>query len=57
MDTPAIDTRSDLISGVADVRHVPLGDLARTGEPGSALSRVLRDGKTAVAVAAFNSSI
>ncbi|MGH6657991.1 MAG: FxSxx-COOH cyclophane-containing RiPP peptide [Actinocrinis sp.] len=55
----AIDTKSDLISGVADVRHVPLSRLAREDAPmAESLKNVLpADANRGVAVAAFNSSI
>lgn len=55
-----VDTTSDLVSGVADVRRVPLGRLAREGEVAvsESLKRVLPDGgRRTVPVAAFNSSI
>ena len=55
-----IDTRSDLVSGVADLRQVPLGQLSDSarGAVSDTLARVVPDnGSARVAVAAFNASL
>jgi FXSXX-COOH protein len=56
----AIDTQSDLVSGVADLRRVPLGQLSDSarGAVGSTLNRVVAGNAAGrVPVAAFNASI
>jgi FXSXX-COOH protein len=56
----SVDTKSDLVTGITDVRHTPLGRLARQTEGAGAgsLHRVLSGAAVQrVAVAAFNSSI
>jgi FXSXX-COOH protein len=56
----AIDTQSDLVSGVADLRQVPLGQLSDSarGAVSSTLTRIVANcGTVRVPVAAFNASI
>ena len=55
-----VDTKSDLVSGVADVRYIPLSRLAREAQApiGESLAHVLPASTgQSVPVAAFNSSI
>lgn len=54
-----VDTESDLVSGVADLRRIPLRRLAREHDPDAGVARVLPDRAESgtVPVAAFNSSI
>ena len=54
----SVDTTSDLVTGVADVRHTQLGRLAQVTGAADGLSRVLADsGAKRAAVAALQSSI
>lgn len=55
-----VDTKSDLVSSVADVRYIPLSRLAReaTFSVGESLTHVLPDSaRENVPVAMFNSSM
>ncbi len=55
-----VDTKSDLVSSVADVRYIPLSQLAReaTSSVGESLAHVLPESaREILAVAAFNASI
>ena len=54
----SVDTKSDLVTGVADVRYKPLSRLAQEAGGADSLRRVLPEsGARRDAVAAFNSSI
>lgn len=51
-----VDTRSELVSGVSDLRHVPLSELVRARE--ARLNRAAADSSEIdVAAGEFNSSI
>jgi hypothetical protein len=55
-----LDAKANLVSGVADVRHTPLNQLAREAEgaAGDSLQHVLpADADNRVTIAAFGSSI
>jgi hypothetical protein len=54
-----VGTRPELVSGVSDLRHVPLGDLARTREAhlDHALAGAPDPSADRIPAAAFNSSI
>lgn len=54
----SVDTKSDLVTGVADVRYKPLSRLVQEAGGADGLRRVLPEqGARRDAVAAFNSSI
>lgn len=56
----ALDTKANLVSGVADVRYMPLDRLARRaeGEIGGSLRHILPvDADNRVTIAQFGSSI
>jgi hypothetical protein len=54
----SVDTTSDLVTGIADVRNTTLGRLAQVTGVGDGLNRVLADSSAKrAAVAAFQSSI